>query len=229
MPRKPRHFLANVPCHVISRGNNHNVCFFADADYLFYLECLNDACKKYEVSVHAYVLMTNHVHLLITPSSVSSIPNVMQSIGRRYVQYINKAYNRSGTLWEGHYKASIVDADDYLLACYRYIELNPVRANMVEHPIDYKWSSYAVNCGYRPRKKLVMHSIYERLGINDEKRFFAYRELFRVDLGESIIHDIQRASSFSMPLGSKRFQQQIEEALGQKLGYQKRGRPLVDK
>jgi putative transposase len=143
MPRKPRHFLANVPCHIISRGNNHNVCFFADDDYLFYLECLNDACLKYAVSVHAYVLMTNHVHLLMTPSELISIPKVMQSVGRRYVQYINKTYRRTGTLWEGRYKASIIDAEAYLLACYRYIELNPVRASMVEHPIDYPWSVIA--------------------------------------------------------------------------------------
>lgn len=117
------------------------------------LECLNDACIKYGAAVHAYVLMTNHVHLLITPSTTSAIPKVMQSVGRRYVQYINKTYHRSGTLWEGRYKASIVDAEDYLLACYRYIELNPIRVNMVVQPIEYRWSSYAVNCGFKPRKK----------------------------------------------------------------------------
>jgi putative transposase len=100
------------------------VCFFADDDYLFYLECLNDACLKYTVSVHAYVLMTNHVHLLMTPSELISMPKVMQSVGRRYVQYINKTYWRTGTLWEGRYKASIIDAEAYFLACYRYIELN---------------------------------------------------------------------------------------------------------
>ena len=219
-------FLAGVPCHIISRGNNRSVCFFAEADYLYYLECLNGACIKYGSAVHAYVLMTNHVHLLITPSSTSAISKVMQSVGRRYVQYINKTYHRSGTLWEGRYKASIVDAEDYLLACYRYIELNPVRANMVEQPIEYRWSSYAVNCGFKPRKNLVMHEVYSRLGITDEARYFAYRELFRVDLGEMLVHDIQRASSFSMPLGNDVFQQQISAALGLKLGHQKLGRPL---
>ena len=159
MPRKPRMFLAGVPCHIIARGNNRSVCFYADADYLFYLECLNDACIKYGTVIHAYVLMTNHVHLLITPSTTSAIPKVMQSVGRRYVQYINKTYRRSGTLWEGRYKASSVDAEAYLLACYRYIELNPVRANMVKQPIEYRWSSYAVNCGFKPRKNLVMNEV----------------------------------------------------------------------
>ncbi len=225
MPRKPRHFLANVPCHIISRGNNRNVCFFADADYLFYLECLNDACLKYNVSVHAYVLMTNHVHLLMTPSEPMAIPKVMQSVGRRYVQYINKTYRRTGTLWEGRYKASIVDAERYLLACYRYIELNPVRASMVEHPVDYPWSSYRVNAGKNERRQLIMHDIYRRLGTDDKSRFYAYRELFCVDLNQNIVHDIQRSISFSMPLGSERFIKQIEQALCCQLGYAKLGRP----
>jgi putative transposase len=225
MPRKPRHFLDNVPCHVISRGNNRNVCFFADDDYLFYLECLNDACLKHNVLVHAYVLMTNHVHLLMTPCHKMSIPKVMQSIGRRYVQYINKTYRRTGTLWEGRYKASLVDTENYLLACYRYIELNPVRAAMVEHPADYPWSSYQVNAGMRPRRQLVIHDIYRRLGSNDKLRQYAYRELFSIELNERILHDIQRAISFSMPLGNENFINQIEQALSCKLGYNKRGRP----
>jgi putative transposase len=229
MPRKPRHFLANVPCHVISRGNNHNVCFFTHDDYLFYLECLSEACLKHQVSVHAYVLMTNHVHLLMTPVSSSSIPKVMQSIGRRYVQYINKTYRRSGTLWEGRYKASIVDAENYLLACYRYIELNPVRASMVEHPADYPWSSYQVNAGIKPRRQLVMHDIYQRLGIDEYSRQYAYRELFSVDLSKNLLHDIQRAIGFSMPLGNESFIKQIEQVLACQLGYAKRGRPAKKK
>jgi len=138
MPRKPRMFIPGVPCHVIQRGNNRDVCFYCDDDYLFYLECLKSACKRYHVSVHAYILMTNHVHLLMQPEDEVGITRVMQSIGRRYVQYINRAYRRSGTLWEGRFKASIINAEEYLLACYRYIELNPVRANMVTHPANYQ-------------------------------------------------------------------------------------------
>jgi REP-associated tyrosine transposase len=145
IPRKARMFLPDVPCHVVSRGNNRDACFYTDDDYLFYLECLSDACKKHRVSVHVYVLMTNHAHLLLTPRRDLGISNVMPSIGRRYVHYINKTYKRSGTLWEGRYKASLVDAENFLLACYRYIELNPVRVSMVEHPADYRWSGYGVN------------------------------------------------------------------------------------
>ena len=141
MPRKPRMYLPSVPCHVIQRGNNREASFFAHQDYLFYLNCLGEACNRYNVAVHAYVLMTNHVHLLMTPDDREGISRVMQSIGRRYVQYINKEYQRCGTLWESRHKASLVDAEQYLLTCYRYIELNPVVANMVKHPGVYAWSS----------------------------------------------------------------------------------------
>ena len=145
MPRKPRMYLPQVPCHVIQRGNNREATFFAEQDYQYYLECLKDASCRYGVSIHAYVLMTNHVHLLMTPEKVESISLTMQSLGRRYVQYINKEYRRTGTLWESRHKASLVQAEKYLLTCSRYIELNPVRAGMVDHPADYKWSSFRAN------------------------------------------------------------------------------------
>ncbi len=225
MPRKARMFQANIPCHIISRGNNRNVCFYTHEDYLFYLECLNDACIKYSASVHAYVLMTNHVHLLITPFTKNSIPQVMQSIGRRYVQYINKTYQRTGTLWEGRYKASLINADQYLLACYKYIELNPVRASMVEHPAEYPWSSYAVNSGMRARRQLTMHDVYKRLGADHNARCQAYKELFSTNLSSELIDKIRQASTFSMPLGNNKFKQQIEQALKRKLGNAKLGRP----
>lgn len=226
MPRKARMFLPDVPSHVVSRGNNRNACFYTDDDYCFYLQCLSEACSKHRVSVHAYVLMTNHVHLLLTPQNEVGISCVMQSIGRRYVQYINKTCKRSGTLWEGRYKASLVDAENYLLACYRYIELNPVRASIVRHPADYRWSSYGVNAGIKPRKQLVAHEIYQRLGLDDESRYQAYRELFSSGLEQSLLRAIQRASTFSMPLGGSDFQEQIEKALGRKLGHARRGRPV---
>ena len=145
MPRKPRMYLAGVPCHVIQRGNNRDACFFSDDDYLFYRDVLRDACQRCCVQTHAYVLMTNHVHLLLTPQSPQGISRVMQSVGRRYVQFINKTYRRCGTLWESRHKASLVDAERYLLACYRYIELNPVAANMIGHPAECRWSSVQHN------------------------------------------------------------------------------------
>jgi putative transposase len=132
MARLPRYVLPGQPQHVIQRGNNRGVTFFADEDYSFYLDRLKEACTKHGCAVHAYVLMTNHVHLLLTPDTSSSIAKVMQSVGRRYVQHINYTYRRTGTLWEGRYKATLIDSEQYLLTCSRYIELNPVRAGIVD-------------------------------------------------------------------------------------------------
>jgi putative transposase len=142
MPRTPRLTLPDVPQHVVQRGNNRQATFFAAEDYRLYLDCLREAAAKYGCALHAYVLMTNHVHLLITPSGRQAVARTMQSVGRRYVQYVNYVYRRSGTLWEGRYKSSLVESEGYLLLCYRYIELNPVRAGMVQRPEDYEGSSY---------------------------------------------------------------------------------------
>ncbi len=131
MPRKTRMYLPGVPAHVVQRGHNRSACFFSDDDHLFYLECLGQGLRRYGVRLHAYVLMTNHVHLLMTPDEDSSISRLMQHVGRLYVLYVNKRYRRSGALFEGRHKASLVAADDYLLTCYRYIEMYPVAAGMV--------------------------------------------------------------------------------------------------
>ena len=141
MARHPRFVLPGHPQHVIQRGNNRNVIFAEDADYCIYMEKLGEACERFGCRIHAYVLMTNHVHLLITPETEQGISKAMQSLGRQYVQYFNYRYQRTGTLWEGRYKASLLDTTQYLLTCYRYIELNPVRACMVEQPAEYRWSS----------------------------------------------------------------------------------------
>lgn len=157
MPRKPRMYLPGVPYHIIQRGNNRDATFFAEQDYQFYLECLYDAAGKYHVNIHAYVLMTNHVHILMTLLLKESISLVMQSIGRLYVQYINKQYRRTGTLWESRHKSSLVEAEKYLLACSRYIELNPVNANMLKHPLQYKWSSYMCNAHGEVNRLICPH------------------------------------------------------------------------
>ena len=134
MPRRPRLKLAGIPVHLIQRGNNRGVCFFAEDDHQFYLDHLGGACKKYAVELHAYVLMTNHVHLLMTPKEGEGPSQVMKHLGQRYVQYINRTYRRSGTLWEGRFRSCLVGEEHYFLGCHRYIELNPVRAGIVEHP-----------------------------------------------------------------------------------------------
>ena len=205
MPRKPRMYLPDIPCHIIQRGNNRNACFFSEPDYHFYLACLGDACERYRVSIHAYVLMTNHVHMLMTPKNHEGISKVIQSVGRRYVQYINKSYKRCGTLWEGRHKASLVAAESYLLACYRYIELNPVAAAMVLHPDEYPWSSYCHNANGKTNALLTPHTLYESLGKTAEQQQENYRNLFSISLEKEYIRAIRNAARFSMPLGDDRF------------------------
>ena len=138
MARLPRYHLPDQALHVIQRGNNREAIFFAEADYDCYRGWLADAAAAYGCAIHAYVLMTNHVHLLVTPRRADSLPRTMQSLGRRYVGHINATYRRTGTLWEGRYRAAPIDSEAYFLACCRYIELNPVRAGMVRHPRDYR-------------------------------------------------------------------------------------------
>ena len=156
MARLPRYFVKGQPQHIIQRGNNRELIFVDDDDYRFYLECLQSAIKINKLSVHAYVLMTNHVHILASPEVETSISKTLQSVGRRYVQYFNYTYKRTGTLWEGRYKATVIDSDQYLLTCMRYIELNPVRADMVKQPNEYPWSSYAANAEGKNNKLIIV-------------------------------------------------------------------------
>jgi putative transposase len=219
-------YLPDVPCHVIQRGNNREATFFAEQDYQFYLECLTDASRRYGVSIHAYVLMTNHVHLLMTPDKIESISLTMQSLGRRYVQYVNKEYNRTGTLWESRHKASLVQAEKYLLSCCRYIELNPVRAGMVAHPAEYKWTSYRANAYGEPDPRIKPHRVYLAMGATEQERLESYRSLFSNELSGGELNTIRNAVRFSMPTGNGRFIEQIEKAHSRKLGQAKSGRPL---
>lgn len=214
MPRKPRMYLPGVPSHIVQRGNDRQACFFEKENYQFYLHCLEDACKRYGVLVHAYVLMTNHVHLLMTPSDEYGISRVMQLMGNRYVQYINKRYRRSGTLWEGRHKASLIDVERYLLACYRYIELNPVRAGIVDNPADYRWSSYRHNAEGISSTIVTAHEVFLAISHRDEVRRQGYRELFHAGLNNDEVKAIRKAATFSMPLGSNRFKSDIEAMLG---------------
>lgn len=225
MPRQLRYKLPGVPQHVVQRGNNRQVTFFDDSDYVRYLEDLFEASEKCECELHAYVLMTNHVHLLMTPQREDSIAKVMQSVGRKYVRYINSTYKRSGTLWEGRYKASVVQDDRYLLQCYRYIELNPVRAGMVESPMDYRWSSYAFNAFGQLNELIKPHEQYLALARNEEDRQRAYRELFRHKMDNALLHEIRETTQQCRVLGNERFRNEIEAALQIKATPVTRGRP----
>ena len=157
MPRKPRFFLADIPAHIVQRGHSREPVFFEDSDYRAYLTWLGEAAQRYRCAIHAYVLMTNHVHLLATPRDKQGIPRMMQYVGRRYVPYINHSYATSGSIWEGRYKASLIQDEPYLLTCMRYIELNPVRAKMARSPGQYRWSSYRTNAQGIEDKRITPH------------------------------------------------------------------------
>jgi len=203
--RLPRFALIGVPQHVIQRGNNRSPVFADPNDLTVYRRSLEVAAQKYGCEVHAYVLMTNHVHLLMTPSRTGSIGKVMQSIGRRYVQYFNGVHRRTGTLWEGRYKATVVESDRYLFSCYRYIELNPVRAGLVSRPEDYCWSSYRANALGLPDSLVSPHARYESLGMDRFIRQAAYRALFAEALDDTTMHRIRSATDGAWALGDEQF------------------------
>lgn len=223
MPRQPRFSVPGIPQHVIQRGNNREIIFCCDDDYWFYLDKLKEGAAKYGIDVHAYVLMTNHVHLLLTPSTVSGVGKLMQYIGRYYVQYFNHSYKRTGTLWEGRYKASLVDAETYLLSCYRYIELNPVRAEMVEHPAEYPWSSFRCNALGDANALLTPHALWRDLGVDDDERRQAYSALFETAIPQVTMRQIGEMVERGWVLGSDRFRDQIELLLGRRTGPLARG------
>ncbi|MGB5198680.1 MAG: transposase [Sedimenticolaceae bacterium] len=225
MPRRPRIHIAGLPLHIVQRGHNRDACFFADADYLAYREWLGVALKDTGCQLHAYVQMTNHVHLLLTPPDEGAVSRLMISLGRRYVQYINRTYKRTGTLWDGRYRSSLVQAEDYLLLCQRYIELNPVRAGMVDDPAHYPWSSYRANGLGQNDPLLSPHDVYLQLGQEAAARREAYRALFRPKLDSDAIGDIRLALDQGQPLGNARFIDSIERATGMRREPRARGRP----
>lgn len=223
MARLPRICLTGIPQHIIQRGNNRQVCFGSDEDIAAYAHWLYEYSREFEVDIHAWVFMTNHVHLLATPNKKDGISSMMQALGRRYVRYFNHVYMRTGTLWEGRFKSCVVDAENYLLSCQRYIELNPVRANMVEVPADYAWSSYRANgLGYSS-KLLTPHGIYLALGETADSRSAAYRQLFVGHLDETFLSEIRQASNSGMALGNDKFKQEIESLSGRRVVPLKRG------
>lgn len=225
MVRLARCDVPGLPRHVIQRGNNRGVTFVADKDYAFYLECLEDASMRSGCSVHAYVLMTNHVHLLVTPESADGLGRMMQSVGRRYVRYFNHVQHRTGTLWEGRYRATLVEADSYFLACCRYIEMNPVRAGMVAVPGDYPWSSWGAHAQGAESPLLSDHPHYTALGASPAERQAAYRALFAAALEEPVMTAIRDATNKGWALGSDRFREGLAALTERRLAPAKPGRP----
>jgi putative transposase len=233
MPRLRRVMTPGYPQHLTQRGNNRQACFFAESDYLIYLHWLQRAASAYRVSIHAYVLMPNHVHLLATPGLEGGLSRMMQYLGRHYVQYINRIYRRSGTLWERRFHANLVDTDLVdteccLLSLYRYIELNPVRAGLVRAPEHYKWSSAADHLALKEASFLVDHDAYLRLGDTAQARARAYRDLLREPLAQGLLSEIRAATKQGVPLGSDRFKDQLEGELGRRMRLGRPGRKPRD-
>ena len=228
MPRKTRFYIPKIPVHVVQRGNNRQEVFFQDEDYAIYLDWLETAAETSGCIVHAYALMPNHVHLLVTPKKTGSVSRMMQNIGRRYVPYINETYERSGTLWGGRYKASLVEERQYLIECMKYIETNPLRSGLVDAPKDYPWSSYAINAYVRKSSLVRPHKRYLALGADDKARRSAYRALLKQPLDDAMLTEIRDAWQTGTPLGSARFRERVERILDTKVGYSKRGRPRLN-
>ena len=226
MARLQRVYLEDVPQHIIHRGNNRQACFSSEEDFIAYVGWLKEYAKKHEVAIHAWVLMTNHVHILCTARTAEGVSRMMQSIGRQYVRYFNYTYQRTGTLWEGRYKYCMVQSEDYVLELYRYIELNPVRANMVNEPSEYPWSSYQINALGKESTLYTPHALYEALGSDAETRQVHYRELFKYHIDGKLIDDIRKSLNKGLALGSDRFKTEIEELTARRVTEGKRGRPV---
>jgi putative transposase len=228
MPRRARFGLAGLPQHIIQRGNNRQATFFTEEDYRFYIDCLLEAKRKYGCLIHAYVLMTNHVHLLASADEIQNVSRMMQHLGRRFVRYINSVYRRTGTLWEGRFKASLVDSEQYYMRCCRYIESNPVRAGIVGDPAGYAWSSYRFHALGSEDQLVTAHELYQRLGNVPEERQRRYRDLFQGELGDPALREIRESVNRGWPLGSERFKDEIARALQRVARPPKRGRPQKD-
>lgn len=226
MARLPRIEIPGLPLHIIQRGNNRSLCFFGDVDKRFYLKCLADASGRRGCAIHAYVLMSNHVHLLATPLERGAVAAMLQDLGRRYVRTINAIHDRSGTLWEGRYKSSLIDSENYLLTCHRYIEMNPVRAGITNRPGDYSWSSHQYYASGKPDRLITEHAMFAGLGSSDAERRASFCSLFEQQLDAETLKRIREAASTCSALGSEAFLANTENLLGRRVRIPARGRPV---
>lgn len=225
MPRRARVAVPGLPLHVIQRGNNRQDCFVDDEDRASYVGWLGDYAYESGCALHAYVLMTNHVHLLVTPTKSGACAHMMKRLAQRYSQYFNRAYRRTGTLWEGRYRSALVQDDAHVLACYRYIELNPVRAGIVATPAEYSWSSHAANADGARSVLLSPHPRYLELGADARERAAAYRELVAEGLGADDSDAIRTATTRNAVIGDRDFQIRLEAELHRRVIPGRPGRP----
>jgi len=228
MPRSARLVLPGIPLHVIQRGVNRAALFIDDEDRRPYLRLLRNACQKQAIAIHAFVLMGNHVHLLMTPSTAEGLAPAMRQCGQNYVQYFNMRYVRSGTLLEGRFKSCLVDSDGYLLMVHRYIELKPVRAAMVAITEDYRWSSARVYLGLEHNPMLTPHPCYTLLGPTPKARADAYGQWLRASIQPQERERIVAYVAQERALGSRRFQDMVQQALQRSVVYRPAGRPVKE-
>lgn len=227
MARLPRYFAAGVPQHVILRGNNRQAIFAGDEDCRFFKETLLEAAQRFGLAIHAYVFMTNHIHLLASPETADSLPKTLQSLGRRYVQYFNYRQQRTGTLWEGRYRATVVEEERYLFECMRYIELNPVRAGMVAHPGEFAWSSYQANSHGSFDALVTPHLLYLQLGSNEAERQAAYQNIVKEPLDAEQLKVLRECTHKGWALGGGQFHTKIQQATQRRATPQAKGRPKL--
>lgn len=213
MPRHARWRLPGVPLHVVHRGNNRAACFDGAREHELYLGLMREMSERHHCAIHAYVLMTNHVHLLVTPDGRDDISNFMKQVAQRYTRFVNKQHGRTGTLWEGRFKSSLVDSEQYLLRCHRYIEMNPVRAGMVDDPGKFPWSSYSHNAMGEPSLIVKAHERYLALGRTHALRVGRYRALFDAGFPEVELMRIRRALAGGDPIGSDAFVARVERMM----------------
>ena len=227
MARHRRLIIPGVALHVIQRGNNRNACFRGDNDYLAYLAHLRQLCAKHACNLHAYCLMTNHVHLLLTPNEESACSLLMRDLGRSYVRYFNDRHERTGTLWEGRFRSCLVESAEYVLACYRYIELNRVRASMVSMPDAYSWSSHGANTGAHADPMVQPHAEFTALSISAAQLGTAYKSLFEQPFDDALLKTIRDATNGGYPLASDTFKARISLPPGCRTNPGRPGRPIA--
>jgi putative transposase len=226
MARLPRLTLTGYPHHVILRGNNRQEIFMSVADREFMCLVLVEEAKQHGVEVHAYVLMSNHIHLLLTPQRDQALPRMMQALGRRYVRHFNLRHGRTGTLWEGRYRSSLIQTERHLLACMVYMDLNPVRAGLVADPAEHLWSSHGHYTGARVDKTLTPHALYWQLGNTPFDREAAYTDLVRAGLSANQVGALTQATLSGWALGDEGFKRGLQSQTERRVSPARAGRPL---
>ncbi|MDE2616464.1 MAG: transposase [Burkholderiales bacterium] len=229
MARLPRLSIPGYPHHVIQRGNNRQAIFLRDADRQRMLDLLEDHAQQNEVAVHAYVLMDNHFHLLLTPQSSQGLSRLMQAVGRRYVRHFNDAHGRSGTLWEGRYRSTLIETERYLLACMAYIDLNPVRSGLVVQARDFSWSSHTHYAGLRADRLVTPHPLYWELGNTPFAREAAYARLVQEGLSLQLQQELTDSALRGWVLGGPDFLAMLQKKTERRLSKASAGRPASSK